>query len=157
MSVQEHDGAVPVLLVEDDPDDVQIAKRAFEKGNIANPLFVVRDGEEAMEFLQHTGRYADAAQAPRPGVILLDLNLPRLDGREVLGLIKKDPNLLRIPVVVLTTSADEADVLECYEGGANTYITKPVEFGKFLEAVITIGEYWLRIAVIPGACRGVKT
>ena len=156
MSVEHHDDIVPVLLVEDDPDDIQITKRAFMKGNIANPLYVVRDGEEAMEFLQHTGRYAGDAEAPRPGVILLDLNLPRLDGREVLGLIKKDPNLLRIPVVVLTTSADEADVFECYQGGANTYITKPVEFGKFLEAVITIGEYWLRIAVIPGAGRSVR-
>ena len=154
MSAAENTPVVPVLLVEDDPDDVQIAKRAFEKGNIANPLYIVRDGEEAMEFLQHTGRYADADQAPRPGLILLDLNLPRLDGREVLGLIKKDPDLLRIPVVVLTTSSDEADVLECYKDGANTFITKPVQFGKFLEAVITIGQYWLRIAVIPGDRQG---
>ncbi len=145
---------VPILLVEDDLEDVEITRRAFKKGNIANPFYVVRDGEEAMEFLQHTGRYSDPTTAPRPGLILLDLNLPRLDGREVLRLIKADPNLKRIPVVVLTTSGEEADVLGCYDQGANTYITKPVEFDKFLEAVITVGKYWLSIAVIPG-CEGV--
>lgn len=140
---------VPVLLVEDDIEDVEITRRAFRKGKIANSLHVVRDGEEAMEFLRHTGRYRDAAQAPRPGLILLDLNLPRLDGREVLKRIKGDPGLRRIPVVVLTTSSEEADVLGCYDQGANTYITKPVEFDKFVEAVLAIGKYWLLVAEIP--------
>ncbi len=140
---------VPVLLVEDDPDDVAITQRAFEKGKILNPLHVVRDGEEAIEFLEHVGRYADDEKAPRPGLILLDLNLPRLDGREVLKRIKASPSLRRIPVVVLTTSKEEADVLNCYDSGANTYITKPVEFDNFLKAVVTIGEYWLAIAEIP--------
>ena len=142
--------AVPILLVEDDLEDIEITRRAFKKGNIANPFHVVRDGEEAMEFLRHTGRYSDGAEAPRPGLILLDLNLPRLDGREVLQTIKNDPELRRIPVVVLTTSSEEADVLGCYDQGANTFITKPVEFDKFLQAVTTIGKYWLSIAVIPG-------
>ena len=140
---------VPVLLVEDDLEDIEIAERAFKKGRIANPFYTVRDGEEAMEFLRQEGRYSDPVDAPRPGLILLDLNLPRLDGREVLRLIKTDPDLHRIPVVVLTTSGEEADVLGCYDDGANSYVTKPVEFEKFLQAVVTIGEYWLCIAVIP--------
>jgi len=140
---------VPVLLVEDDLEDIEIAERAFKKGRIANPFYTVRDGEEAMEFLRQEGRYSGPVDAPRPGLILLDLNLPRLDGREVLRLIKTDPDLHRIPVVVLTTSSEEADVLGCYDDGANTYVTKPVEFEKFLQAVVTIGEYWLCIAVIP--------
>ncbi len=140
---------VPVLLVEDDADDIGITKRAFRKGKIGNPLYVVRDGEEALEYLRQTDRYTDPAAAPRPGLILLDLNMPRLDGREVLREIKGDPDLRRIPVVVLTTSGEEADVLECYDEGANTYITKPVEFEKFLQAVITIGKYWLCFAEIP--------
>ena len=147
------DKLVPVLLVEDDPEDVEITQRAFEKARIANPIYVVRDGQEAMEFLRHTGRYADAGQdAPKPGLILLDLNLPRLDGREVLKLIKEDADLHRIPIVVLTTSSEEADVLSCYDNGANTYISKPVEFDNFLQAVVTIGQYWLCLAEIPDDC-----
>ena len=149
MSAEQRAKMESVLLVEDDLEDIAITRRAFEKGHVANPLYVVRDGEEAMEFLQHTGRYADADKAPRPGLILLDLNLPRLDGREVLNLIKADEDLHRIPVVVLTTSSEEADVLGCYDRGANTYITKPVEFSKFVDAVLTIGQYWLSIARIP--------
>ncbi len=141
---------VPILLVEDDPDDVVIARRALKKGMIANSLYVVGDGEEAIQFLRHTGPYADGEkEAPRPGLILLDLNLPRLDGREVLEIIKNDPKLRRIPVVVLTTSSEEAEVRGCYDKGANTFITKPVEFDNFLEAVVTIGQYWLTIAKIP--------
>ncbi|MFO8007823.1 MAG: response regulator [Candidatus Brocadiia bacterium] len=141
---------VKVLLVEDDPDDVEITRRAFERGRIANPLYIVRDGEEALEFLQHTGRYEGCdGEAPRPGLILLDLNLPRVDGREVLRQIKQDAQLRRIPVVVLTTSSEDDDVMACYDDGANTYITKPVEFDKFIQAVITIGQYWLSVAEIP--------
>ena len=140
---------VPVLLVDDDLEDIEITRRAFKKGKILNPLYAVRDGEEAMEFLQHKGRYADSRDAPRPGLILLDLNMPRMDGREVLGLIKSDQTLRRIPVVVLTTSSEEADILGCYEMGANTYISKPVEFAGFLRAATTIGKYWLCIAEIP--------
>ncbi len=149
MSDVDNAKVVRVLLVEDDLEDIEITRRAFKEGRIANPLDVVRDGEEAMEFLRHTGRHADASKAPRPGLILLDLKMPRLDGREVLKLIKRDPELRRIPVVVLTTSSEEADVLECYDNGANTYITKPVEFDNFLQAVITLGQYWLLIAEIP--------
>ena len=150
MTLSEEAQLLPVLLAEDDPDDVQITRRAFKKARIANPLYVVRDGEEAMEFLRQTGRYDEnGMDAPRPGVILLDLNMPRLDGRDVLERVKSDDELQKIPVVVLTTSSEEADVLGCYERGANTYITKPVQFDKFLDAVVTIGDYWLCMAELP--------
>lgn len=142
---------MPVLLVEDDPDDIYITERAFGQGKIANPLHVVRDGEEAIEFLRHTGRYAEPGKAPRPGLILLDLNLPRMDGREVLRQIKEDHDLRRIPVVVLTTSTEAADVLACYDEGANTYIVKPMDFERFVKAVIAIGKYWLVFAEIPNS------
>lgn len=137
---------IAVLLAEDDEDDVRLTQRAFRKGKILNKLYVVHDGEEAMEFLQHQGRYSEPNQAPRPGIILLDLNMPRMDGREVLRRIKSDKNLSSIPVVVLTTSDQKPDVRQCYKNGANSFITKPVEFDKFLEAVTTLGKYWLSIA-----------
>lgn len=137
---------ISVLLVEDDEDDVRLTQRAFKKGKILNRLYVVRDGEEAMEFLQHQGQYTDPKLAPRPGIILLDLNMPRMDGREVLKRIKEDDNLRTIPVVVLTTSDQKPDVLDCYANGANSFITKPVEFNNFLNAVVTLGKYWLSIA-----------
>jgi len=140
---------IPILLVEDDEDDIHFVQRAFRKGKILNKLYVVRDGEEAVEFLRHTGRYANKAEAPRPGFILLDLNMPRMNGREVLDKIKKDKDLRRIPVVVLTTSDTKKDVFDSYDHGANTYITKPVEFDKFFDAVITLGKYWLSIAEVP--------
>lgn len=143
MNEPRSDAAVPVLLVEDDLDDVAITRRAFEVARFVNPLHVVRDGEEAMEFLQHTGRHADQSRAPRPGLIILDLNLPRLDGREVLRRIKADPQLESIPVVVLTTSGDKADVHSCYELGADTYVEKPVRFDEFLKAIATLQRYWL--------------
>ena len=138
-----------VLLVEDDAEDIEITRRAFEKGRIANPLYVVRDGEEAIEFLQRRGRYCNPSDAPRPSIILLDLKLPGLDGHEVLRTIRNDDAIARIPVIILTTSDAEADVLACYDEGANTFITKPVGFRKFVEAVITIAEYWLCIAEMP--------
>lgn len=141
----------PILLVEDDSEDVMITRRAFTKAQIKNPLYVVRDGEDALEFLHHRGDYAPPDAPPRPGLILLDLNLPRVDGREVLDHIKHDECLHDIPVVVLTTSNEEADVRGCYEKGANTYIVKPVDYTNFLEAVVTIGEYWLTVAHAPVA------
>jgi CheY-like chemotaxis protein len=149
VSDETHNQTTPVLLVEDDPDDVEITRRAFKKGHILNPLYVVRDGEEALEFLCRTGRYAPPKRVPRPGIVLLDLNLPRVDGREVLREVKGDPDLKRIPVIVLTTSDEAADVLGCYDQGCNTYMTKPVDFEKFIQAVITIGRYWLCLAEIP--------
>ncbi|MFW6158298.1 MAG: response regulator [Planctomycetota bacterium] len=153
MNPESRQDLIPVLLVEDDPDDVAITRRAFRKGKIANPLHVVRDGEEALEFLRRTGRY-EAASAPRPGLVLLDLNLPRVNGREVLHIVKGTPGLKRIPVVVLTTSDQESDITDCYDRGANTYITKPVDFHKFIQAVTTIGRYWLVLAEIPDTGEG---
>jgi len=144
--------SVVILLVEDDEDDIRLTERAFKKGRLLNRLCVVRDGEEAMEFLEHRGRYADAEQAPEPGIILLDLNMPRMGGREVLRKIKESPCLRHIPVVVLTTSDQKNDVQECYENGANSFITKPVEFNNFLEAVVTLSKYWLDIAKLPEHC-----
>jgi len=139
----------PILLVEDDPDDIEITRRAFKKGNLMNPLYVVRDGEEAMEFLTNEGKYQNKVVAPRPGLILLDLNMPRLDGREVLKRIKKDASLRRIPTVVLTTSRQEEDVIRSYDYGANTYISKPLSFNDFIDALQIIGQYWLALAEIP--------
>jgi CheY-like chemotaxis protein len=143
----------PVLLVEDDPEDVYIARRAFERGKIPNPLRTVGDGKEALEFLERTGRYADAQDAPRPALILLDLNLPSVDGREVLRRIRSDPLLRLIPVVVVTTSSAESDVRACYEAGANAYITKPTEFDSFLQAIVSVGRYWLKVAELPHEVR----
>jgi len=139
----------PILLVEDDAQDAQIARRAFAHGNISNPLYVVRDGHDAMDFLRGRGRHAFPAAAPRPALILLDLNMPGMDGRAVLSAVKRDPQLRCIPVVVLTTSDDAADVRACYEAGANTYITKPLEFRNFVEVVATVGRYWMRTAQLP--------
>jgi len=140
---------IPILLIEDDPDDIEITRRAFKKGNLLNPLYVVRDGEEAMEYLNKEGRYIDKTSAPRPGLILLDLNMPRMDGREVLKRIKKDDCLRRIPTVVLTTSKQEEDVIRSYDCGANTYISKPLCFNDFIDALQIIGKYWLALAEIP--------
>ena len=140
---------VSILLVEDDEDDVRLTQRAFKKGRITNKLYVVRDGEDAMEFLEHRGQYSDPIEAPRPGIILLDLNMPKMSGREVLEKIKNNEKLQSIPVIVLTTSDSEKDVLESYQHGANTFITKPVDFGKFVDAVVTLGKYWLTIAELP--------
>ena len=140
---------ISVLLVEDDEDDVRLTERAFKKGKILNKLYVVRDGEEAMEFLQHTGRYTSPASAPRPGIILLDLNMPRMNGHEVLQRIKNDADLHTIPVIILTTSDQRTDVVKTYDNRANSFVTKPIEFDNFLDAVITIGKYWLSIAEVP--------
>ena len=140
---------IPILLVEDDNDDIHLTERAFSKGKILNKLYVVNDGKEAMDFLLHQGRFTNPDDAPRPGVILLDLNMPLMDGREVLRRIKSNEDLRRIPVVVLTTSNREKDILEAYDSGANTFITKPVEFDTFLNAIITMGKYWLSIAEVP--------
>ncbi len=151
MHHDERSRTVPILLVEDDAEDIEIIRRAFQRAETDNPIHVVRDGQEAMEFLQRTGRHADASRAPRPGLILLDLDLPRLDGREVLARIKGDPRLRRIPVVVLTTSADQVDVSACYDRGANSFIAKPLDVGGLLAAVTTIGKYWLQTVQIPHA------
>jgi two-component system, chemotaxis family, response regulator Rcp1 len=141
-------GAMPIeiLLVEDNPADVRLTIEALKEAKVANRLSVVKDGVGAMEFLQQKGSYADA---PRPDLILLDLNLPRKDGREVLAEIKADPSHKRIPVVVLTTSHAEEDILKAYDLHANCYITKPVDFEQFMKVVQSIENFWLAVVKLP--------
>ncbi len=137
---------IEILLVEDSPADAGLATEALKEARIANNLTVVEDGEQAMDFLYRRGKYANAI---RPDLILLDLNLPRKDRREVLKEIKTDPNLKRIPVVVLTTSQDERDVMGSYEAYANCYITKPVDFEQFMAVVRSVEGFWLAIVTLP--------
>ena len=138
--------SIEILLVEDNPGDVRLTQEAFKTGKVNNELHVAWDGEEAMAFLNREGEYKDA---PRPDIILLDLNLPKKDGREVLKEIKSDKNLRRIPVVVLTTSSSEEDILKTYNLHANCYITKPVDLEKFLSIVQYIEDFWLSIVKLP--------
>jgi CheY-like chemotaxis protein len=138
--------AIDVLLVEDDPGDVLMTREAFEDNKVANNLYVVNDGVTAMEFLRKEGQYADA---PTPDLVLLDLNLPRMDGREVLQALKQDQELRRIPVVVLTTSEAEEDVLRSYSLHANAYVTKPVDFARFIEVVRQIDEFFVSVVRLP--------
>ncbi|KDN20610.1 response regulator [Amycolatopsis rifamycinica] len=137
---------IDILLVEDDPGDVLMTREAFAHHKIRNPLHVAEDGVEALRFLKREGPFGTA---PRPGLILLDLNLPRKDGREVLGEIKQDPALRTIPVVVLTTSEADEDILRSYELHANAYVTKPVDFEKFVEVVRKIDEFWVTVVKLP--------
>lgn len=137
---------IEVLLVEDDPGDVLMTREAFEDYKVSNQLHVVNDGVEAMAFLRREGEHTDA---PRPDLVLLDLNLPRMDGREVLHAIKSDPELSSIPVVVLTTSEAEEDVLRSYSLHANAYVTKPVDFERFIHVVRQIDEFFVTIVRLP--------
>lgn len=140
---------VKILLVEDNVQDIEITQRAFAKGRVRNELAVVRDGEEAIDYLYHRGKYQDPTTSPRPGMILLDLNLPKVGGLEVLKQIKKDDQLKQIPVIVLTVSQREEDVVRSYDLGVNTYIQKPVEFDNFMRVVNAVHEYWILIATLP--------
>lgn len=137
---------IEVLLVEDDPGDVVLTKEAFDDNKVSNKLSVVSDGEEAMRFLR---READYADAPRPDLVLLDLNLPRKDGRQVLEEIKADETLRAIPVVVLTTSEAEEDILRSYRLHANAYVTKPVDFDQFIKVVRQIDDFFVSVVKLP--------
>ena len=137
---------VPVLLVEDDPGDVLLVREALAEHKVANTLSVVSDGVQALEFLRGEGEYGDAE---RPGLVLLDLNLPRKSGAEVLAEVKNDPRLSTIPVVVLTTSEAEEDVLRSYQHHANAYVTKPVDFGRFKSVVHQIDDFFLGLVKLP--------
>jgi two-component system response regulator len=134
---------VEILLVEDNPNDLALTLRAFQKNNLANHIHVVRDGAEALEFIFCTGAYANRNIENGPKVILLDLKLPLVDGLEVLRRIKADPRTQRIPVVVLTSSREERDIVESYQLGVNSYIVKPVDFEQFTASVRALGMYWL--------------
>lgn len=134
--------SIPILLVEDDQVDVMTVERAFKKNKIINPLFVSPNGEEALKFLRHEGVYREVEKYPRPGIILLDLNMPVMNGIEFLKVVKSDGDLKRIPVIVLTTSKEEEDRFKSFSLSVAGYIIKPVEFEKFVEAVKLIDLYW---------------
>jgi two-component system response regulator len=136
-------------MADDDPDDRQMTQEAFAESRLANDLRFVQDGVELMDYLQRRGRYADPASSPRPGLILLDLNMPRKDGREALAEIKADLRLRNIRVVILTTSKAEEDILRSYHLSAASYVMKPVTFEAMVEIVRTLGKYWLEIVELP--------
>ncbi|MBW8875628.1 MAG: response regulator [Acidobacteria bacterium] len=139
----------PILLVEDSPEDYETTERAFRRSGLKNPIYRCADGDEALDFLHRRGRFAGPEKAPRPGVILLDLNLPGTDGREVLSEIKNDPDLKQIPVIVLTTSKDDRDVEVCYRCGANSYVQKPVDLDGFMKAIERLNGYWFEVVILP--------
>jgi CheY-like chemotaxis protein len=138
-----------ILVIEDSPEDFEATTRVLRKSGLANPIFRCSDGDEAIDFLFQRGAYSDSQLAPRPTVILLDLNLPGTDGRDVLAEIKKDKHLKLIPVVVLTTSSDERDIEMCYQAGANSYMKKPVDLGGFVSAIQRLKDYWFEIVILP--------
>ncbi|NOY65546.1 MAG: response regulator [Nitrospirae bacterium] len=136
-------------MADDDEDDRLMAKEALEEARICNEMRFVEDGVELLDYLKRRGQYADPEKSPFPGLILLDLNMPRMDGREALKEIKSDPELRRIPVVVLTTSKAEEDILKTYDLGVNSFITKPVTFEGLVQVMKTLAEYWFEIVSIP--------
>ncbi|UCH44910.1 MAG: response regulator [Nitrospiraceae bacterium] len=140
---------VIILMADDDEDDRLMTKDALEESRLHNELRFVEDGEELMDYLRRQGEYADAEKAPRPGLILLDLNMPRKDGREALKEIKADPELRRIPIIVLTTSKAEEDILRTYDLGVNSFIIKPVSFQGLVEVMKSLALYWLEIVELP--------
>ncbi len=138
-----------IMLVEDNPDDEELTLRALRKANIANEVFVARDGTEALDFLFGTGRHAGLKTLPLPAVVLLDLKLPKLNGIDVLKRMRADPRTQLIPVVVLTSSSEDEDMLKSYQSGANSYVRKPVEFSSFANAVTQLGMYWMLLNEVP--------
>jgi CheY-like chemotaxis protein len=142
--------AVEILLVEDNPNDVELTLRALKKHNLANKVHVVKDGAEALDYVFANGAYADRDMGQPPKVILLDLKLPKVDGLDVLREIKSDERAKAIPVVVLTSSREEQDMIQSYKLGVNSYIVKPVDFDKFVDAVGDLGLYWLLLNEVPG-------
>ncbi|MEW6481763.1 MAG: response regulator [bacterium] len=141
--------AINILLVEDNEDDIVIIQKVFKKLKLINPLYIVRDGEEAIDFLLNKGDYSDKEKAPRPGLILLDINMPRMDGFETLENIKKEPCLKTIPVIMLTVSEREEDIVRSYENGAVSYITKPMDFEQFVKVMEQFEIYWTLVSKIP--------
>ncbi len=140
---------VVILLAEDDPGDQELTRRALQDDVLRTDLRIANNGEEALEYLQRQGRYAEPGAAPRPDLILLDLNMPKRNGREVLKEIKADEELCRIPIVVLTTSEQEADIVQSYDLGCSSYIQKPVDIDQFIAVVRRLGNYWFEIVTLP--------
>jgi CheY-like chemotaxis protein len=140
---------ITIVLADDDPDDRQLTGDAFKENRLANSLDCVEDGEELMDYLNRRGKFSDLGNAPLPGLILLDLNMPRKDGREALKELKANPEFRRIPIVVLTTSKAEEDILRSYDLGVNSYITKPVTFKSLVEIVKVLGRYWFEVVELP--------
>jgi CheY-like chemotaxis protein len=143
-----------ILLVEDSPEDAESVFRAFKKAGLINPLRHCCDGDVALDYIHRRGRFGAPGAAPRPSVILLDLNMPGADGREVLAEIKQSEDLKHIPVIVLTTSSDERDIEKCYAMGANSYIKKPVDLDGFMQSIRLLKDYWLQIVILPKADEG---
>ena len=141
--------SITILMADDDPDDRLLAAEALRESRVSNDLRFVENGEELLDYLRRRGRWADPSHSPRPGLVLLDLNMPRMDGREALAEMKADPELRRIPVVVLTTSRAETDVARSYDLGANSFIAKPVTFGGLVDAMRVLGRYWIEIVELP--------
>ena len=143
-----------VLVADDDEDDRSFIKNAWDKSRVSNDLRFVEDGEELTDYLNHAGRYSDPASAPRPALILLDLNMPKKDGREALREIKADPELRQIPVIILTTSKADEDICRSYDLGANSYVSKPVTFGALTDVLQVLGKYWIEIVDLPPESAG---
>jgi two-component system response regulator len=140
---------IVILMADDDADDRMLTKDALQESRVLNELRFVEDGEQLMNYLMRRGEYSDPNDSPRPGLILLDLNMPRKDGREALKEIKNDPNLRRIPIVVMTTSQAEEDIYRSYDFGASSFITKPVTFDRLVELMRTLGQYWVEFVELP--------
>lgn len=139
----------PILIVEDSEEDFQATLRAFKKAGLANPFYRCENGDDALDYLFHRNAFSNPESSPLPGVILLDLNLPGTDGREVLSVIKSDPTLKKIPVIILTTSSYEKDIESCYEAGASSYIVKPVGLDGFIQAIQRLRDYWFEVVILP--------
>lgn len=138
-----------ILIVEDSDEDFFATTRAFKKAKLSNPVVRCEDGDEALDYLLQTGRFADKGLSPRPAIVLLDLNLPGTDGREILKEMKDNPELKDIPVIVMTTSSNDWDVNKCYKYGANSYVLKPISFEGYINAVQKLNDYWFNIVLLP--------
>ena len=147
MAQQKED--IVILMADDDDDDFLLTKKALQDSHLLNDLHRVKDGEDLLDYLNNEKKFSDKSMYPRPGIILLDLNMPRKDGREALKEIKSNPKLSSIPVVVFTTSKAEADIFKTYELGVNSFITKPVTFDKLIDVMKTLGSYWFKIVTLP--------
>jgi CheY-like chemotaxis protein len=147
--MSEHDPSQVILLADDDSDDREMTRKALEKNDLASQFYTVGDGEDLLDFLNHRGKFRPPVLSPTPDLILLDLNMPKKDGREALAEIKTDPALRRIPIVVLTTSTAEQDIARSYDLGSNSFISKPVSLSKLADVMKVLGQYWFRIVRLP--------